>query len=144
MTINGKIMAGLAQQANSLNNDLRLLSAAEGLELLAERFPRSVCFSTSFSLEDQVITHLISEQKLDISIFTLDTGRLFPETYKVWNDTLHQSGIPIKAWYPDNDELQDYVSGNGPDAFYRSVELRKQCCHIRKVTPLKKALKNYK
>lgn len=137
-------MVVLSQHANSLNNELRFLSAAEGLELFAKKFPQSICFSTSFSMEDQVITHLISQQKLGISIFTLDTGRLFPETYKVWDDTILQLEVSIKAYHPDKDELQHYVTANGPNAFYRSAALRKKCCALRKVNPLKRALENQK
>ena len=123
-----------------LNN--RNLDFKESLEFLSTISDLNVSFSTSFGMEDQVITHLISSVSPEnIKIFTLDTGRLFQETYSVWSSTLQRySQIKIKAFYPDNDELSAYVTDNGVNAFYESMELRKQCCNIRKVVPLKKAL----
>ncbi|WP_052248482.1 phosphoadenylyl-sulfate reductase [Chryseobacterium taiwanense] len=112
------------------------------LRLLAERFPQKLIFSTSFSYEDQVVTHLIKD--LDIQIFTLDTGRLFEQTYETWAATKAFFKKNIKAYYPDAEELQQFVTENGPDSFYQSVEKRKECCNVRKVHPLKKALKGYK
>ena len=114
----------------------------EFLQLLAERFPGEVIFSTSFSYEDQIITHLI--KNLDIDIFTLDTGRLFEQTYETWTASRAFFKKNIKAYYPDTEEIREFVSQNGPDSFYQSVEQRKACCTIRKVHPLKKALQGYK
>lgn len=112
------------------------------LEVLANRFPGEVVFSTSFSYEDQVVTHLI--KNLNIDIFTLDTGRLFEQTYETWTSSRAFFKKNIKAYYPDPQSLQQLVSENGPDSFYQSVEKRKACCNIRKVIPLKKALQGYK
>ncbi|MDN5422358.1 MAG: phosphoadenylyl-sulfate reductase [Chryseobacterium sp.] len=112
------------------------------LEILASRFPGEVIFSTSFSYEDQVVTHLI--KNLNIDIFTLDTGRLFEQTYETWTSSRAFFKKNIKAYYPDPESLQQFVSENGPDSFYQSVEQRKACCNIRKVIPLKKALNGYK
>ncbi len=116
------------------------LSIPESIALLAERFPGKVCFSTSFSFEDQVITHFIASHNLPVSIFTLDTGRMFGETYSVWSSTLNRYGIPIKAYYPDKDALEQFILENGPNGFYESISNRKSCCHIRKVVPLQRAL----
>lgn len=113
-----------------------------GLQILTERFPGEVIFSTSFSYEDQVITHLIKD--LTIEIFTLDTGRLFEQTYETWTSTKAFFKKNIKAYYPDTEELREFVTENGPDSFYQSVEKRKACCTIRKVHPLRKALEGYK
>ncbi|HAY3551932.1 phosphoadenylyl-sulfate reductase [Elizabethkingia meningoseptica] len=112
------------------------------LQLLVDRFPNEVIFSTSFSYEDQVVTHLI--KNLDIAVFTLDTGRLFEQTYETWSATKAFFKKEIKAYYPDAEQLRQFVTENGPDSFYRSVENRKTCCDIRKVQPLKKALQGYK
>lgn len=111
------------------------------LSVLVEKFPNQVIFSTSFSYEDQVVTHLIKD--LDVAIFTLDTGRLFEQTYETWAATKAFFKKEIKAYYPDTEELQKFVTENGPDSFYQSVEKRKACCNIRKVHPLKKALQGY-
>lgn len=114
----------------------------EFLFKLTERFPGQVTFSTSFSYEDQVITHKILKNKFAISIFTLDTGRLFPETYSVWSATNEKYNTHIKAYYPNNILIENFVEERGPNAFYESVQNRKDCCYIRKVDPLKRALKD--
>lgn len=116
------------------------LSIDDALALLANRFPGKSTFSTSFGIEDQVITHLILNAHLPISIFTLDTGRLFAETYSVWNATNQKYGVKLKAFYPDRRLLEPWLEENGPNAFYESVANRKECCYIRKVEPLKRAL----
>jgi phosphoadenosine phosphosulfate reductase len=111
------------------------------LQQLAQRFPGQVTFSSSFSYEDQLITHLIQQHQLPIKIFTLDTGRLFAETYSVWSSTNATYNTKVKAYYPNEQLLQDFVATNGPNSFYESVDNRKQCCYIRKVEPLQRALK---
>jgi len=117
------------------------LPLTEFLSLLAKQFPGQVTFSTSFSFEDQVIAHEILSNALPISVFTLDTGRLFAETYSVWSSTNAKYQSNVKAYYPDNASLETFVQENGPNAFYESVDHRKKCCFIRKVEPLKRALK---
>jgi phosphoadenosine phosphosulfate reductase len=116
------------------------LSIDESLRFLSERFKGLSVFSSSFSLEDQVISHVLLHNKLEVDIFTLDTGRNFPETYSVWNNTNERYHTQIKAFTPDYKQLEEYLSKKGPNAFYESVENRKECCHIRKVEPLKRAL----
>ncbi len=111
------------------------------MQLLTESFPGQVTFSTSFSFEDQAITHAILRNKLPITIFTLDTGRLFPETYSTWSSTNERYAAHIKAYYPNQDTLQDFIAVSGPNSFYESVDNRKKCCFIRKVEPLQRALK---
>lgn len=116
------------------------LNTQEFIQLLVNQFPGQVTFSTSFSFEDQVIAHEILSHQLPVSIFTLDTGRLFTETYSVWNNTNEKYHTQINAYYPDYKLLEEFVTDKGPNAFYESVENRKQCCFIRKVEPLKRAL----
>ncbi len=111
------------------------------LEKLTQLFPGKVVFSTSFGLEDQAITHLIAENKLPVKIFTLDTGRMFAETYSTWSRTVEKYNLAIHAYYPNAETLQEFISSKGPNSFYESVETRKQCCGIRKVEPLQRALK---
>lgn len=98
-------------------------------------------FSTSFGMEDQVVTHAIAESGAPVRVFTLDTGRLFEETQAVFATTRERYGVHIETFFPDPRALQDYVSANGPNGFYDSVELRVECCRIRKVEPLGRALK---
>jgi phosphoadenosine phosphosulfate reductase len=117
------------------------LTIPEAIAYLSREFPGQVVLSTSFSIEDQVITHDILSNDLPVSIFTLDTGRLFAETYSVWSATNEKYNTRIKAYYPDRDLLEDYLNEKGPNAFYESLANRKGCCHIRKVEPLRRALK---
>lgn len=124
----------------SLQQYIHGLPITEALQKLDEAFPNKLVFSTSFSYEDQVITDIISKTSVPVSVFTLDTGRLFPETYSTWSRTLERYQLTIHAYYPQAERLQEFVREYGPNSFYESVENRKQCCHIRKVEPLKRAL----
>lgn len=130
----------LSHQLTEITYQSGRLSMAEFIAWLAKEFPGRVTFSTSFSFEDQVIAHEILSNRLPVNIFTLDTGRLFAETYSVWNNTNEQYNTKITAYYPDYKLLETFVAEKGPNSFYESVENRKQCCFIRKVEPLKRAL----
>lgn len=134
----------MKEQLTTLYNALLQKTEVEGLAFLAEQFPNDIVFSTSFGLEDQAITHLILANQIPISIFTLDTGRLFNETYSVWESTEQRYNTHILPYYPKTHDIEEYVHKNGPLSFYRSVEMRKECCHIRKVEPLSRALKGKK
>lgn len=123
-----------------LANQLETLQISDSLLYLAEQFNKKVTFSTSFSFEDQVITHFILHNSIPINLFTLDTGRMFSETYSVWTNTNARYNTYIKAFFPDQNSLESFVQRNGPNSFYESVENRKTCCHIRKVEPLQRAL----
>ena len=116
------------------------LGVVESLKYIADLYPGKIVFSTSFGWEDQVISHLIFKNDLPIKVFTLETGRLFPETYYVWNRTLEMYGKQIHAYYPNTQAVENMISTKGPSSFYESVENRKECCGIRKVEPLKRAL----
>ena len=117
------------------------LEPVAALQKLANLYPGEIVFSSSFGWEDQVITHMIFANNIPIKIFTLETGRIFPETYYVWNRTMEIYGQPIYAYYPQNDLLEKMVNAKGPNSFYESVDNRKECCGIRKVEPLGRALK---
>jgi phosphoadenosine phosphosulfate reductase len=127
-------------QIQTLTRQITNLTLGEGLAVIVKQFPGQVTFSTSFSIEDQVITHEIISHQLDSKLFTLDTGRLFAETYSVWNQTHEKYGATITAYYPEHTAIEKFVSEKGPNSFYESVENRKACCYIRKVEPLKRAL----
>ncbi len=120
--------------------EIKVLEIEQSLEYLVNAFPREVIFSTSFGWEDQVISHIIFKNNLPIKVFTLETGRLFPETYYVWNRTIEMYGKSIHAYYPDTSAVEKMVSSKGPGSFFESVENRKECCGIRKIEPLKRAL----
>ncbi|PST83450.1 phosphoadenylyl-sulfate reductase [Pedobacter yulinensis] len=123
-----------------LLEEVRGKDPVSALSLLSEKYRDRIVFSTSFGWEDQVITHLIFSNNLPIKVFTLETGRLFPETYYVWNRTLEIYGKKIEPYFPRPDLLQEMVGTKGPSSFYESVENRKECCYIRKIEPLKRAL----
>jgi phosphoadenosine phosphosulfate reductase len=96
--------------------------------------------ASSLSAEDMVISDVILGHGLDIEIFTLDTGRLHADTLEVLSAIRRRYGYDVRVFRPDPATVADYVSSHGRDAFYESVELRKRCCHIRKVEPLERAL----
>jgi phosphoadenosine phosphosulfate reductase len=112
----------------------------ESLEALSSLFPDKILFTTSFGLEDQAITHIIFTNNLPVEIATLDTGRLFPETYKVFNETLKKYQKEIKVYFPDHNLVEKMVTRKGPFSFYYSKENRLECCRLRKVIPLARAL----
>ncbi len=126
-------------QPDQLFETFNNLSLEDGLRAITERFER-VAFSTSFGQDDQVITAAIAKANVPIRIFTLDTGRLFQETYSLADETRAQYSLTIETFYPDTQHVEQLVSEKGFHSFYDSVENRKECCHIRKVVPLRRAL----
>ena len=125
---------------HELEAQLEQLSAQEGLALIADLFPGKVTFSTSLGQEDQVITQLIANGNIPIQIFSLDTGRLFPETLDLLARTEAKYKQNIKVYYPNTSSVENLVSEIGINGFYDSVENRKSCCFVRKVEPLRRAL----
>lgn len=115
-------------------------SIEETFAFLASEYKDQVVFSTSFGQEDQVITAMIAKSEAPITIFTLDTGRLFQETYDVFHRTQKKYKLPIKVYFPEAKAVEELLEKKGPNSFFESVENRKECCFIRKVVPLKKAL----
>jgi phosphoadenosine phosphosulfate reductase len=105
----------------------------------AEEFSPAA-FANSLGAEDMVLTDLIAKHKLDIEMFSLDTGRLPQETYDLMQEVHQHYGVPLKIYFPACTLVEEYVAQNGVNAFYDSVELRKRCCYIRKVEPLRRAL----
>lgn len=134
----------MEHQITYLQNNIIGKDPVESLLFFAERFPNEVVFSTSFGMEDQVISDFILKNQIPIQIFTLDTGRMFYETYNTWEKTNMKYQASITPYYPDAQSIEEYVKTNGINAFYDSPELRKLCCHIRKVEPLKRALSGKK
>ena len=133
-------MTTAQQNINLVSQLIQSNNIAESIAAIAAAYNGKVVFSTSFSWEDQVIGYTIFKNHIPVDVFTLDTGRLFAETYTTWSRTLELYDAKITAYYPDASALQDFVATKGPNSFYESIENRKQCCYIRKVEPLKKAL----
>ena len=136
MTIKGEIA--------ELNALIEGKDAIQATSVLSEMYLGKTAFSTSFGMEDQAISHFIYTHDMPVRVFTLDTGRLFPETYNVWNKTIVKYKAKIEVCAPNAAELNELISEKGPNLYYESVENRKACCHVRKVAPLDKALKNTK
>jgi phosphoadenosine phosphosulfate reductase len=124
-----------------LNDKLTGKTIEENLSLLASLFPGKIIFTTSLGIEDQVITHIIFRNDLDIKVVTLDTGRLFPQTYDVLSNTVIRYKKNIDVYFPEYGDVEKLVTEKGPFSFYQSVENRKECCNVRKVVPLNRALK---
>lgn len=137
-------LPALETRIPALLSTLEGMSVEEGLRFLATEFEGSIAFSTSLGLEDQVLTHYIFNNDLPIRVFTLDTGRLFNETYSLLNRTNQRYDKKIEVYFPKNEAVEKLLTDKGPLSFYESVENRKECCFIRKVEPLQRALKGVK
>lgn len=133
-------MFKLQEQAANLNAAFGTADAAERLAGLVRQVTGRLVFTTSFGLEDQVVTHLIATRKLPIEIVTLDTGRLFGEVHALWAEIEARYGVAITPFYPRHDAVEAFVRGHGINGFYNSIEARKACCNVRKVEPLGRAL----
>jgi len=133
---------GPSLRAEHLDDVLRGLAPAERIARLRREVGGRIVFATSFGPEEQVILHLLARAGADndIDIVTLDTGRLFRETYDLWVETERRYGRRIRAVYPERDELEAFVGHHGINGFYDSRAARAACCHARKVAPLARAL----
>jgi phosphoadenosine phosphosulfate reductase len=134
------MQADISNQLLEVQAQLQAKTEVEGLRFLADTFVGKVVFSTSLGYEDQVITDMVLGQGLGIEIFTLDTGRLFNETYLTLHKTNTRYNTTIRVYAPRTEAVEELVSSKGPMSFYESVENRKECCYIRKVEPLNRAL----
>lgn len=122
-------------------------SAPEVVEFFGREFKGEIALSSSLSYEDQALTHMIATNdgsRDAYRIFTLDTGRLFPETYQLIDRTNMTYGINVEVFFPDYNEVQRMVREEGINLFYNSIESRHRCCQIRKLEPLHRAFKGLK
>src|SRR3954452_12494271 len=101
-------------------------------------------FACSFGAEDMVLLDAIARNTKKIEVFTLDTGRLPEETQSLLESARDKYPIAIRTYFPDASAVEAWVEQNGPNAFYKSVAQRQQCCHVRKVEPLRRALDDKK
>jgi phosphoadenosine phosphosulfate reductase len=118
------------------------LPAPERLAVLRETLDGRIVFTHGFGIEGQLIFHWICERSLDIEVVTLDTGRLFPQTYALWAETERRYRRRILAIYPNQLALERLVARQGVDGFYESREKREACCAVRKVRSLDRALRD--
>lgn len=124
----------------------RLNAAAAGgaqalLRALTERHGRAVKLASSLGAEDQVLTHMLLAIDPQAAVFVLDTGRLHQETYDLMARMMSRYGMRYEVLFPDAGAVQEMVSEAGPNLFYAGVEQRKRCCAVRKVEPLRRALR---
>jgi phosphoadenosine phosphosulfate reductase len=136
-TVDGEIFAAIT---GGFVERFPALDLFERLAAIRRQIPGRVVFTTSFGLEDQAIAHAIFAQALAIDVATLDTGRLFPETYDVWAQTERRYGVHVLAFAPGHRAVEALVAGQGIDGFRSSVAARLDCCAVRKVAPLARAL----
>ncbi|NOX84766.1 MAG: phosphoadenylyl-sulfate reductase [Chlorobi bacterium] len=122
------------------NGEFSHKSPDEILRFFIDHFKDRIALSTSLGLEDQVLTEMAVRINRNIKIFTLDTGRLFSETYDLLDRTINKYGIRIQVYFPDASEVEKMVYERGINLFYESIENRKLCCAVRKLKPLSRAL----
>ncbi|MCY4299204.1 MAG: phosphoadenylyl-sulfate reductase [Flavobacteriaceae bacterium] len=131
----------MSHNLDRLNQKFQDVSLDQGLSLLSVEGFEKIVFSSSLGQEDQMLTHVIFTNDLPITIFTLDTGRLFEQTQHLLEQTMTQYQKSIQVYHPDHQELEDFIQATGVNSFYRSIENRKACCRIRKTNVLKRVLK---
>jgi phosphoadenosine phosphosulfate reductase len=123
-----------------LNQKLEGRSAQGILSFFINEFDGTLAFGTSLGAEDQVITDMIAKIDKSTKIFTLDTGRVFPETYQTLQQTIEKYGLNIDVYFPNSEKVERMVNERGINLFYSSVENRKMCCQVRKIEPLHRAM----
>ena len=130
----------MEQLVKDLNTRLKGMSAQEVLAFFINEYNGKLALGTSLGAEDQVLTDMISKIDKTTKIFTLDTGRVFPETYQTLHETNKKYDINVEVYFPNSEKVERMVNEKGINLFYDSVEERKRCCHIRKIEPLKRAM----
>jgi phosphoadenosine phosphosulfate reductase len=123
-----------------LNEYLTGFEPVKVIAYFTDNYPGKVTFSTSLGAEDQVIVQMLASNALPVKIFTLDTGRLFQETYDLLDITCTKYQLPVDVYMPDPAQVEEMVRHKGINLFYHNVENRRLCCELRKIEPLKRAL----
>ena len=129
-----------ASDIDAMNHAAAAMTLPERLHLARAGIGGRLVFTTSFGLEDQVLADALFSAAIDVAVVTLDTGRMFPETYDLWAETERRYGQTIPAFLPDGGETSRLVAGIGINGFYDSQANRHACCGVRKVEPLGRAL----
>lgn len=130
------------EEVQKLNTEFEKKDAQEVLSFFLREYKGRIALSSSLGIEDQVLTHMVCNIDNSTRIFTLDTGRLFPETYSLIDKTNKHFGINLDVYFPEASNVENMVRSKGINLFYDSIESRKQCCNVRKIEPLKRAFKN--
>ncbi|MCK4361394.1 MAG: phosphoadenylyl-sulfate reductase [Bacteroidales bacterium] len=131
------------KQIENLNKEFQNSSPQEVISFFLSNYPEKIAFATSLGIEDQVITEMIVSINKSVKIFTLDTGRLFQETYDLIQKTNSRYKINIEIYFPDTKQVEEMVKEKGINLFYESIKNRKFCCHVRKIESLKRVLNKF-
>ena len=134
----------MENDAIRLRQQLAKVTAEDCIRFFTDSYPGQIAFGTSLGAEDQVLTEMIRNINTTVNFFTLDTGRLFQETYDLLDITEKKYGFKIRVFFPDASLIEEMVEKNGINLFYESVEKRKLCCNLRKIEPLRRALSGMK
>jgi len=129
-----------SDEIDRLNREWDDRPPEETLRYFLGRFGNRIAIASSLGPEDQVLTDMLLKINRSARVFTIDTGRLFPETYSLIDKTNLSYGIKMDVYFPEYKMVEEYVNTNGINAFYESMEQRKACCLIRKIEPLRRAL----
>ncbi|MCA1745635.1 MAG: phosphoadenylyl-sulfate reductase [Bacteroidales bacterium] len=127
------------EDIKELNKELENALPQDILKRVLAIFGQQIALSSSLGAEDQVLTDMLLKTDAKARIFTLDTGRLFPETYDLIDRTSRKYKTKIEVFFPDHQKIQSMVNTKGINLFYESIENRKECCHLRKIEPLQRA-----
>lgn len=125
-----------------LNQGFKDSGAEDVLKYFLNHYEGKIAFASSMGAEDQVITDMLAKIDPSVKIFTLDTGRMFPETYDLIEKTNARYKLNINIYFPEREQVEEMVNEKGLNLFYDSIENRRRCCHVRKIVPLKRALSN--
>lgn len=125
---------------NQWNKEFEGQSPVEVIRFFLDHFKEKIALSSSLGLEDQILTHMIATVDRSAKIFTLDTGRLFPETYDLISTTRSKYKVNLEVYFPDAEEVEHMVSEKGINLFYDSIANRQLCCYVRKLRPLERAM----
>ncbi|MHA1381509.1 MAG: phosphoadenylyl-sulfate reductase [Candidatus Helarchaeota archaeon] len=125
----------------TINKNLENKSPLEVLSWALSTFGNKISLASSLGLEDQVLTDMCLKIDSKIRIFFLDTGRIYQETYDLLEKNMEKYQIFYDIYFPKTDSVEKMTNKFGPNSFYKSIELRRKCCEVRKVEPLKRALK---
>lgn len=129
------------EEVQRLNSEFEKKTPQEVLAYFLREYKGRIALSSSLGIEDQALTHMVCNIDNSTKVFTLDTGRLFPETYTLIDNTNKHFGINIELFFPDTARVEEMVRTKGVNLFYGSIENRKLCCNVRKIEPLKRAFK---
>lgn len=130
------------EKIQELNARFEKKTPQEVLSYFLHEYKSRIALSSSLGIEDQALTHMVCNIDHSAKVFTLDTGRLFPETYSLIDNTNKHFGINIEVYFPESGRVEEMVRSKGINLFYDSIESRKECCKVRKIEPLKRAFQN--